>query len=205
MSAEMYCAGVILAAGKSTRLGRPKQLLQLEGKTLLEHVIEAAQRSILREIVVVLGARADEVAASIPEALLSGIRFVRNPEYETGQASSVAAGLQALDQDVEAAAILLADQPGVTPELINRVVQTFRRSNSAVVRPIFGPTRVPGHPVILARRIWPDVLTLTGDEGARGLIRARPKDVVDIEIDAPPPSDIDTIEDYQRVRHSREG
>jgi molybdenum cofactor cytidylyltransferase len=205
MVTEGYCAGVILAAGKSSRLGQSKQLLRLDGKTLLQHVIEAAQQSILRESVVVLGAQADEVEASIPETLLDGVRLVRNPQYDTGQASSIAAGLRALDQDIEAAVILLADQPGISGDLIDRVVEAYGENRMAIVRPVFGPNRVPGHPVVLARSIWPDVLALTGDEGARRLIAARPSDLLEIEIDTPPPPDVDTIEDYQRIRDSRPG
>jgi molybdenum cofactor cytidylyltransferase len=205
MKTEPNIAGVILAAGLSKRMGRPKQGLPLAGKPILRHVIEAAEASRLRETVVVLGAGADEIAALVQDGLSRSTRFVVNEEYRSGQASSLQAGLQALAQEVEAAAVLVGDQPGISSGLIDRVIEAFVDSGRPIARPVFaeGGSAVPGHPVILARSVWPAVLRLKGDEGARQLIRARPEDVFEVAIAGPAPADVDTEEDYRRLRTER--
>src|SRR5207302_10617386 len=136
-------SGIVLAGGTSSRLGRPKQLLDLGGRPILQHVLEAARAGGLDEVVVVLGHLAAEVAAAL--SLPPGARTVVNPEYATGQASSLRTGLAAADPGSEAALILLGDQPGMRPADIEAVASAFRRGAGPVVQ---GSYRgVPGHPV----------------------------------------------------------
>jgi molybdenum cofactor cytidylyltransferase len=188
-------AGVILAAGKSSRLGRPKQLLALGDRTVLQHVVDAAGEADLDDIVVVLGHRASEVEASL--RLPAPARVVVNPEYGSGQTSSLRTGLRALGAETRAAIVLLGDQPGVAPEAIRTVAAAYRRTDGPVVQASYGGR--PGHPVLLDRRVWPEVQAVPGDVGARDLLASHPEWVVPAEVPGDPPPDLDTWEDYRRL------
>jgi molybdenum cofactor cytidylyltransferase len=186
-------SGVILAAGSSKRLGRPKQLLLWRGRPLLQHVVDAAAASKLSELVVVLGHEAELIskALSLPE----GARVVCNMEHESGQASSLKAGLAALSAEVEAAAIMLSDHPYLSAELIDSVLAEFDPTATPVVRPRFGA--VPGHPVVVARGHWEHWSELIGDEGARSLLN--PSSVRELSFDENRWADVDTWSDYHAL------
>ena len=196
-----FLSGIILAAGASTRMGRPKQLLPLSGRCLLQRVIDAAVDSCLDEIVVVLGHRADEIREVLQLPAGRAVRIVVAPDCALGQSESLRAGLRAANSQASAAAILLGDQPGITGELIDRLATECSASSARIVRPVYdsGGAHVPGHPVFLARRIWPAVEKLQGDQGARVLIRAHPEWVTEIPIAGEPPHDINTEEDYRHA------
>jgi molybdenum cofactor cytidylyltransferase len=182
-------------------MGRPKQLLPLGDRPLLQHVVDAAVASCLDEVIVVLGHCAAEIRAAAD--LCDPVRVITNPSYGEGQSSSLHAGLRAASPCAAAAAILLGDQPHVTARLIDRMVEAFLGAGAPVVRPVYSASdgrRVPGHPVLLARRIWPTVEGLRGDQGARGLLSAHPDWLLEVPVEGEPPSDIDTWEDYQHVR-----
>ena len=185
-------SGVILAAGSSKRLGSPKQLLSWRGRPLLQHVIDAAAASELSEVVVVLGHEERRISAAL--SLPKGVRIVSNPAHESGQASSLRAGLVSLPIRVDAAAIMLSDTPYLTSSLINTVVAEFDPATAPVVRPSFG--RVPAHPVVVARSRWESWDELTGDRGARSLLRG--ESVREVELDGRW-ADVDTWADYQAL------
>lgn len=201
---DAFLSGVVLAAGGSTRMGQPKQLLPLAGRPLLQHVLDAAADSCLDEIVLVLGHRAAEIGDALRLRSGRAIHVVINPDHADGQSGSLRLGLRSASPHAEAAAILLGDQPQVSPQLIDRLASTFLSSGSPIARPVYlaGGRRVPGHPVFLARRAWPAAEELTGDQGARGLIAARPDWLVEIPVEGEPPRDVDTWEDYESVRES---
>jgi molybdenum cofactor cytidylyltransferase len=188
-------AGLILAAGTSSRLGRPKQLLPLGDRTVLQHVVDAAAAADLDDIIVVLGHRAAEVEASI--RLPRRGRVVVNPEFGSGQASSLGAGLRALGEDTRAAMVLLGDQPGVTLEAIGAVAAAYRRTGGPVVQASYRGR--PGHPVLLDRGVWAEVEAVSGDVGARDLLAEHPEWVVPAVVPGDPPPDLDTWQDYQRL------
>lgn len=194
-----FLSGIILAAGTSTRMGRAKQLLPLENRPLLQHVVDATVASCLDEIILVLGHRAEEIHAAIH--CPARVRVVTNADYAEGQSTSLRAGLRAASSRGEAAAVLLGDQPRVTAPLIDRVAAAFADSAACVVRPVYsgvGGHNVPGHPVFLARRIWPDIDKLRGDQGARALLVAHPEWLLEVAIDGEEaPRDVDTWEDYR--------
>lgn len=187
---------VVLAAGASTRLGRPKQLLPLAGRPVLQHVVDAAVAAGVPEVVVVLG----HAAADVRSALRADprVRTVLNPAYASGLASSLRAGLRALGEDVEAAVILLGDQPDVPAEAIRRVLSAYEESGAAIVEAWYRGTR--GHPILFDRCLWPRLEALHGDEGARSLLAERVDRIAMAEIDADPPLDLDTRADYERRR-----
>jgi molybdenum cofactor cytidylyltransferase len=188
-------SGIILAAGASKRLGRPKQLLDLEGRPLLQHVVDAAAGAGLEEIVVVLGHHAERIAAAL--ILPPSARVVVNPDHSAGQSTSLRTGLDALDPGADAVAILLGDQPRLTASAINTVIDAFRAGPAAIARAVW--RGVPGHPVVVARSEWDRFRGSEGDIGARDVIAAS-RVVAEIEMDEAPPVDVDTWEQYETVR-----
>ncbi len=182
----------MLAAGISERLGRPKQLLELDGKPLLQHAVDRAALH-FAEVVVVLGHEAGAVGAALE--LPPGARIVRNESFRDGQHSSVRAGFAAASRDADAVAMLLGDQPHVGDGLIEVTLEAFARSRAGVVRPRHGDA--PGHPVLVraevARR-----LAAAGDEELGRTLRGPEVEWVDGGPE--PPADVDTWEDYQALR-----
>jgi molybdenum cofactor cytidylyltransferase len=185
-------AGIVLAAGGSTRLGRPKQLLDLGGRPLLRRTLDRALASSLDPVLVVLGHRAAEIASALGD---HEARIVVNPGYAAGQATSVVAGIAALPANVAAAMLLLGDQPGVTPGVIDAVTAAWRADPAPLAAPVYGGSL--GNPILFRRDLFPDLLRLTGDQGARAIVRARADVVlrVPVPLNAPPP-DVDTEGDY---------
>lgn len=201
-AAPPFVTGVVLAAGRSARMGRCKQLLPLGGRPVLQYVVEAALASRLDEIILVLGDRAREIERAL--ALPTGVRLrvATNPNFGEGQSSSLRLGLRGASPRAAAAAVLLGDQPGVGAELIDRVVAAFWKSGALAARPEYGAAgqrRTPGHPVLFSRRLWPELDQLRGDEGARRLLAARPEWLAGVEVEGEPPVDIDTEDDYRRA------
>jgi len=187
-------AGVILAAGESRRLGRPKQLLPLGEKTMLEHIVEVALSSPLQEVVVVLGHRAEEI-----QPLLEGVKVVVNEEWPQGLSASLRVGLEALSPQFEACLFFLADQPKVTPQLVESLITRHRRTLAPIVAPRFRGQR--GNPVLFARSLFPELLSLQGEEGGRSLIEKYRPLVEWVEVDSEDYFlDIDTLEDLKHLR-----
>lgn len=190
-----FVSGVVLAAGGSSRLGRPKQLLPLGGEPLLAQTVKHALASRLGEVVLVLGHAAGEIAAAVGER---GQRTVVNADYGRGQSTSMRAGLAALAPGAEAALFLLGDQPRVGPAIIDALVAAFEETRGPIVVPLYGGE--PGTPVLIARALFPELLAVEGDQGARGVVRAHPAETVRVPVgDGPPPRDVDTEEDYHAL------
>lgn len=193
-------AAIVLAAGSSRRMGQPKQLLPIAGRPLLQHVLDAAAAAAVDEIIVVLGHEAAAIRAAV--RLPANARVAVNERHAAGQGTSLACGLAAARGDATAAVVLLGDQPHVTSALVDEVLAAFFAGMAAVVRPVWhdahGAKR-PGHPVVLARAIWPAVAELVGDGGARVLFEAHPEWVHELPMAGHPPDDIDDLADYRRV------
>lgn len=196
-----FVTGIVLAAGTSTRLGRPKQLLDLAGKPVLQHVIDILQSSPVDEIVVVLGHRADEIAAAMPAT--GQARFAVNPDYAAGQSTSFRTGLRAASDRSQAGVILLGDQPGIRLDAVTAVIEAWRSGGAAAIQAAYGG--MPGHPVLFDRSLWPELERTEGDEGARAILAANPQWRTLVEIGGEPPRDIDTEDDYVRARAEFEG
>jgi molybdenum cofactor cytidylyltransferase len=159
--------GLVLAAGGSTRFGAPKQLADLEGRPLLEHVLIAMSKAPLDRVAVVLGSHAAEVSERVP---LHGAEPVVCDEWEEGLGASLRAGAEALD-GCDAIVVALGDQPRLSADAVARVVAQRGRDEQAV-RATYGG--VPGHPVLLERDVLARVPTLRGDAGARELLHGVP-------------------------------
>ena len=199
---QPFLSGIVLAAGAARRMGRPKLLLPLDGRCVLQHVVDAAADSCLDALVVVLGAHAAAVRAALTLPADRAVRVTVNADYAQGQSTSLRAGLAALDPRTEAAAILLGDQPGVDSAVIDAVAAAFVAAGAVAARPVYetpAGERVPGHPVFLHRRLWPALDALRGDAGARTVLAEHPEWVLEVPVAGAPPVDIDTPEDYDRT------
>ena len=186
-------AGVVLAAGTSSRLGRPKQLLDLGGKPVLRHVVDAALASSLDQVIVVIGHVADDVRAALPSD--GRLRAVENARYADGQSTSLLAGLDAVDANFDAIVVLLGDQPGVRASAIDAVLERYRGERPTIVQASYSGR--PAHPTLIDRELWPELLTLNGDEGARSIIELHRAGRAFVELGGEPPADIDTEADYR--------
>lgn len=196
----MRSAGVVLAAGGSRRLGRPKQLLDLGGRPLLEVVLSEICASRLDEVVVVLGADAERITLAVD---MGRARTVINPGWADGMSSSLRVGLLSLDPYIDRAVILLGDQPAVSAEQLNTLLDLQARSGLPAAALSFDCLLHP--PVVLERRLWDELMNLEGDVGCRALIRARPELVAALPAPAAlrHPVDIDTEDDYHRLLRVR--
>jgi CTP:molybdopterin cytidylyltransferase MocA len=192
----MTSAGLVLAAGASRRMGRPKQLLPVGGRPLLEHVVAQACASGLDEVLVVLGASADAIRGQVD---FGRAQTLVNPGHASGMSSSLRVGLAALGADVERAVVILGDQPAVSGELLDELLDLQAGSGLPAAALSFGGLLHP--PVVLRRELWGDLESLEGDVGCRALIRAKPElvAVLPTASDAGHPVDVDTPEDYERL------
>jgi CTP:molybdopterin cytidylyltransferase MocA len=185
-------AGVLLAAGSGSRLGRPKALVVVGGRSLVARGVALLQDGGAHPVIVVTG------AAELTDPLGPGLICVRNPAWATGMGSSLAVGLAAAPPDRVAAVIALADQPLVGPESVRRLIAAFERGAAVAVACYEGR---PRNPVLISREHWPAVVALaTGDVGARPFLRAHPDLVMHVECgDVGRPDDIDSPEDLARA------
>jgi molybdenum cofactor cytidylyltransferase len=196
-------AAVVLAAGRSTRMGGPNKLLaEIGGRPLVRIAAEQAFASRARPVIVVTGHQRDKV-----EAALQGldVRHVHNPNFADGLSTSVKAGLAALPEDVDGAVVCLGDMPQVTAPLIDKLVAAFDPERGAlVVIPTIDGKR--GNPVLWARRFFPELMALDGDVGARHLIGRYPEAVAEVPLtDTAALVDVDTPEALVRVKAELEG
>lgn len=169
---------IILAAGASRRMGLPKQLLPLGDKPLVWQTACQACHSKADQVLVVTGAYASQV-----EAALCGIplKIVYNPSWAEGQAESVKAGVNALEQQSKAAIFLPADQPFVTAELLNRLIEAYNAGQASMIAPVYNNCR--STPVLFDLKWREEILSLTGDHGARKLLDTFPGEVTYIPVD----------------------
>jgi molybdenum cofactor cytidylyltransferase len=181
-------SGVVLAAGEGRRFGGTKQLAQVDGRPLVLHAVDALRGAGVGELLVVTGHEAEAVDAILP----GDVRVVHNPRFRDGQATSLAAALHEVADDSEAAAVLLADQPGVTPDDVRALIDEFLRTRAAIVRLRY--VDGPG-PALLSREIYAEAGHLHGDVGARVLIASHPEWVHEVLVDRPAPIDVDVPED----------
>lgn len=198
---QPFLAAIILAAGKSARMGQAKQLLPLGESTVLGQSIAHVRGAALDEIILVLGASAEAIRRQLP---LEGLKLVVNPHYEEGMATSLRAGLEALSPQADAALILLADQPLVRPATLNRLADHYRRTNPRILIPTCRGIR--GNPVLLDRSLFAEAMALAGDVGCRALFAQHPEAIAKLEVeDEGILLDIDNPDDYQRLRRAADG
>jgi molybdenum cofactor cytidylyltransferase len=191
-------AAVVLAAGRSSRMGGPNKLLaEIGGRSLVRHVVDAALASRARPVVVVTGHQRDKV-----EAALAGlsVKFVHNPHFADGLGTSLKAGIAALPAEADGAIVCLGDMPQVDASLIDRLIGAFDPDHGAlVVVPTIDGKR--GNPVVWSRRFFPDLMTVEGDVGARYLIGRYTEAVAEVPLTGTAAlTDVDTPEALEAVR-----
>ena len=192
---------VVLAAGTSSRLGRPKQLLELDGVPLLRHVASRALASTVDRVIVVVGAGGDEVRSALDGLDLD---IVENADYATGQSSSLIAGLVAVREQADAIVVLLGDQPGIDPAVIDRALDARRSQGAGIVMAQYGSDR--GHPVLFGREHFEELAQISGDQGGRDVVRRHAKRLLLVDGGSDRiPADVDTWSDYGAVRDSWPG
>jgi molybdenum cofactor cytidylyltransferase len=190
---------IILAAGRSTRMGEAKPLLRLGESTVLGQTLENVRGAGVDEIVLVLGFSAETVRQQLPTSAIGGLKIVVNQAYMQGMASSLRAGLSAVGPRIDAALIVLADQPFIRPETLDRIVDRYRQSHAQIVIPSYKGFR--GNPVLLDRSLFPEVMALDGDIGCRAIFGSHLEGIVKAEVeDVGILLDIDTKDDYVRLQ-----
>jgi molybdenum cofactor cytidylyltransferase len=189
--------GVVLAAGGSTRMGRPKQLAELDGRPLLAHVLAAVDAAPVDRVLVALGGAADAVLERVD---LGRAEPLVVDGWAAGMGHVLASTLAQAGDGWEAVVVLLGDQPLVPGGAVARVVEAWRAGAGPVVTATYGGR--PGHPRLFDRRLLPDLLRLTGDTGARDLLATHPDRVHQVEVgDLGSDTDIDVEADLERVGH----
>lgn len=193
-------AAVILAAGASTRFGQPKQLLDWGGVPLLTHVADVPLAAGLAPVIVVLGCRAEAARAALGTR---PVQAVMNWRWKEGLSTSVQTGLAMLPPETEAVIFLQCDQPLITADLLQALLACFEETGSAIVHPAHAGQRRT--PVLFARRLFPELAAVSGDEGGRAVIARHVGEVTTVEVANPDLlADIDTMEDYQRLLATRD-
>ena len=190
--AEPFACGLVLGAGGSKRLGRPKQLLPYGDGTLLDAALRTARACAFDQLLVAVGGAADEVRATVD---LDGAHVVVNDAYGAGCSSSIAASLGALDPRADVLVLLLGDQPGVTAATVAALLAGRGESPLAVCRYDDGR----GHPFAFGRTVFDDLRGLHGDKAVWRMLEQRPNDVAEVPVAGPVPLDVDTWEDYEAV------
>jgi molybdenum cofactor cytidylyltransferase len=192
-------AAVVLSAGESSRMGRPKALLPVDGTRFIERIVAELQRTTVGKILVVLGHNAAwlrEQVAHLP------VMFVVNEDYRQGQLSSLHAAIRQLtalpeDERIEAILVHLVDHPYIDAKLVDEMIQRFRQSGKLIVVPRHGTRR--GHPVLFSAALFGELLDAPLDQGAKAVVNAHREDTLEVETDLPGISiDIDTPEEYRR-------
>ena len=171
---------IILAAGRSTRMGEAKQLLRLGENSVLGKTLENVRTAGVDEVVLVLGFSAETIRQQLPISAIDGLKIVVNQHYEKGMASSLREGLSALDPQTDAALIVLADQPFVRPETLDQIIDRHRCSNAQILIPLYKGFR--GNPVLLDRSVFPEVMALDGDVGCRAIFGSHSEGIVKVEV-----------------------
>lgn len=186
---------VVLAAGASSRMGgAQKLLLEFDGRPMVRHAIEAASEGGCHQVVVVYQ------SGAVKDALDGAAELVYNPDADRGMSTSLQAGLKAMRSDMEAALVVLGDQPLVGSRAVAALLRSWRREGSrpAVAMAGSGEKQRWTPPVVLSRELWPEVAGLQGDSGARQLLDAHPE-LLDVVPALGRPDDIDTPDDYAKI------
>jgi molybdenum cofactor cytidylyltransferase len=188
---------LILAAGESKRMGRSKQLLPFENKTILETVIDHITQSAVDQILTVLGAQHKEIEKVIKDL---PVKSVYNPNFKEGMLSSAQKGFVSIPEKVEAVLVFLGDQPRIPSSVIDQVITAYHSSEKGIVVPVYDKNR--GHPVLISTKYREEVTHLDPEIGLRELIHNHPEDILEVQVDTSAIiEDIDTPDDYKNLKH----
>jgi molybdenum cofactor cytidylyltransferase len=185
---------IVLAAGNSSRLGEPKQLLFYQNKTLLQHILNEAKNANLDPVICVTGYKADRIAETITD---TGITIVYNKQWPEGMGTGISTGIkQLLNTAVESVILAVSDQPHVTAELFRTMVANMDESKKGIVACSYAGTL--GTPVLFKKEYFNQLILLNGQEGAKNIVKANLSDVRELEFENGR-VDIDTKQDYENL------
>jgi molybdenum cofactor cytidylyltransferase len=190
---------VVLAAGAASRFGSQKLLASFRGAPLVRRTVENVLASGVSETIVVLGREGDQVRDALADL---AVRFVTNADFQSGLSTSVRAGINAIAPSATAAIVVLGDQPGVSADIIDRLIEERLRSGRPIVVPEYAGTR--GNPVLFEATLFGELQTIEGDQGARAVIARDPTRVATVSFPFEMPADVDTPEDYARLTNQPE-
>lgn len=187
-----FVTGLVLAAGGSSRLGQPKQLLPYGAATLLDHVIDTARGCRFDQLLCVIGGAADEIRSTVG---FDGVEVVENLGFGEGCSSSIAAALGAVDERCDVLVLMLGDQPGVTAETVATLLAG--RDDAPIAACAYSDGR--GHPLAFSRGLFGELRALHGDKAVWKLLDRHAAEAADVRVDGPVPRDIDTWDDYAQI------
>jgi len=173
-------SAVVLAAGESTRMGFCKQLLKIEGRTMIEQVVKNVRESRVDEVIVVLGFMANEIAEKLPR---DQIKIIVNPRFKEGMSTSLKTGLEAVDREADAVIFVLSDQPFIKPSIIDKIIDEYERTGAPIVVPTYKGRR--GNPVLFDMSLRAEVMNIQGDVGGRPIIKKHEKEIREVEVGSP--------------------
>lgn len=192
---SVWVSAILLAAGKSRRMGKLKLLLPFRGSTILEHAVDNLLNSKVAEVILVVGYQAQELVSKIAQ---KPVKIVVNPQYQQGMSTSIIAGLSLVNKQAEAIMIVLADQPLIDSQTITRLIEEFQKHDKGIVIPAYQGRR--GHPVIFSIKYKERLLELRGDVGGKQIINEHLEDVLEVPIESEGINiDIDTMSDYEHL------
>jgi len=185
---------MILAAGESKRMGKPKLLLPFKNKTIIETLIEKVIPSKVDNVLVVLGSDSKKIEEKIKRFSL---KITVNPHFKKGMLSSIQWGFKALPENNQAVLVLLGDQPAVSTAIIDKIIHAYQKTGKGIVLPVYNKER--GHPVLIDLKYRNEVEGLSHEVGLRGLVYSHPEDIMEVKVKIPSIlRDIDYPEDYKK-------
>ncbi|MBW4646636.1 MAG: nucleotidyltransferase family protein [Goleter apudmare HA4340-LM2] len=187
---------IILAAGAATRMGKPKQLLVYQGQSLILHTVNVALASLCQPVIVVLGAYIEQIQ---PELITKPVQVVENSQWQQGMSSSIRTGMTALlktNSNFDAVIISLADQPLIPPHVFHQLIHSYQETQKIIIACQYDNT--VGVPALFSRTLFPELMQLAGDQGAKALIQKYRDTVLMVSLPAAA-IDIDTPDDYQQL------
>ena len=191
-------SGILLAAGESKRMGKPKLLLNLGESNIINTTIEKFLKSEIFELIIVLGHEAQKIECSLSEQD-KRIKFVTNENYREGMSTSIKCGVLTASKDSEAFLIALGDQPLISPKIINRLIEKYQSSGAGIITVMHQSLR--GHPVIISKKYVQEILSLNGYIGARDLLKQHLDDTASINIESSEEFfDVDKTQDYEKLK-----
>lgn len=191
---------MILAAGESKRMGKPKLLLPFGEKTIIETIVETVVSSEVEKTLIILGSEQEKIEEKIKNY---PVKIVYNRDFRSGMLSSVQYGFKALPEETRAVLVVLGDQPKISEAVINKLVDAYKSSGKGIVLPVYNTER--GHPVLIDVKYREEVENLNPEVGLRGTVYNHPEDILEVEVETTSIfQDIDDESDYKRELKNNE-
>jgi molybdenum cofactor cytidylyltransferase len=191
---------MILAAGESKRMGKPKLLLPYGEKTIIETIVETVVSSNVENTLIILGSDREKIEEKIKN---SPVKIVYNRDFRSGMLSSVQCGFKAVPEETRAVLVVLGDQPKISADVINKLIDAYKSTGKGIVLPVYKKER--GHPVLIDVKYGEEVENLSPEVGLRGTVYNHPEDILEVDIETPSIfQDIDDESDYKRELENKE-